>query len=404
MSIPRCLLGTLCLVAFAVAFVMLPARETHAENGGLPGFLQNLFGGFSSRPERSVPSEPPLRARSHKQQPRKKSDDYLSSTATRAPGAPGGAPIKPKAFVTVMGDSLGLLVGQGLASALSDRPEMSVSNLARDLSGLTRDDYFDWPEAARRVASGTSKTNVVVILLGINDLQPLRSADGALDPLSESWRAAYGARVQAMVTPLVAAHIPVLWVGLPPMLDEKFNAQAIALNEIFRERSQEAGAKYIDIWDAFADSEGKFTYFGADAEGQNAKLRTGANGVYFTKAGSRKIGQLLAGEIRHFVEKPASSDEIATLPPDIEEEADSINEQIRRETAAEASNPAGAPAFAVRRAGPILSLGARPISPQGQLISLDGANIPVAREPLPEGQFSSSRGGRSDDFRWPRPN
>ncbi len=206
----------------------------------------------------------------------------------------------------MIGDSLAYRVSQGLSSALADRPDIAVSNLARDLSGLTRDDYFDWPAASRKLADGTQKTDAAVILLGINDIQPMRAQGGTLEPLGDAWRAAYGARVEAMVAPLLAKHIPVFWVSLPPMHDDKFDAQAIALNEIFREHAEKAGAKYIDIWDAFADADGKFTYFGADSEGQNAKLRTGADGVYFTQAGSRKVGQMLATEIRRVVEKPAN--------------------------------------------------------------------------------------------------
>ena len=399
-------ISTWVLVAAIVGLTAaLFAPASRAQNGGgLPGFFQNLFGGFSAKPPAPRQVETPLRSRSHK--PHKRADDFLATTSTRAPGTPGGAPVTPTIFVSVMGDSLGLLTGQGLSAALANRPDISVSNLARDLSGLTRDDYFDWPKAAQRAASGNPRPDAVVVLLGINDVQPLKQNGETYDALSDKWREAYANRVDAMMTALRAAQIPVLWVGLPPMRDDRFNGQVTALNEIYRERADKMGAKYIDIWDAFADAEGKFAFFGADADGQNAKLRTGANGIYFTKAGARKIGELLATEIRRLVGKPATPGEIAALPPDLEQQADTINEQIRREMGVEgpSSNSPGPDAL---RPGRILSLGNHPSSPNGELIlpiSRSDSGSSDAERILQLGQLPPLRAGRADDFRWPRLN
>ena len=61
------------------------------------------------------------------------------------------------------------------------------------------------------------------------------------------------------VAPFQAAHIPVAWVGLPPMRTDRFNADIVELNELFKENAEKAGAKFIDIWDAFADQNGSST-------------------------------------------------------------------------------------------------------------------------------------------------
>jgi uncharacterized protein len=377
--------------AIAACCMLLTVPDSLAQNtGGLPGFLQHLFGGFN-RPQAPqtlspapAPRAPPRKA------PRKRSEDFVPASTTRPF-------VEPKAFLSVLGDSLGLLTGQGLSAAFADRPEISISSRGSDNSGLTRDDYFDWPKEARGIAAQTPKPNVVVIQLGINDPQPMRVGGETLDTLSDKWKAAYGARVESMVAPFREAQIPGLWVGLPPMRDEKFNAQALALNEIFRSHAGASGAKYIDIWDAFADSDGRYAAFGPDVDGQNAKLRAGANGVNFTKAGARKVAQFLEADIRRIVDKAAPPGEIAALPPDIEQEADSINQQIRREMGVEGAAPgiAAPPPLA----GPILSLSARPVSAHGALIEPASApRIFAAGEP------SAPRPGRADDFPWPRPN
>jgi len=346
----------------------------------------------------------PLRIRAHK--PRKKEQDFVSTTATRQPGSPGGGPVEPTFFVSVLGDSLALLAAQGLAEAFADRPEISITDAARDLSGLTRDDYYDWPKVARDLVTGKQKIDVAVVMIGINDLQPLREGAITLDPLSDKWRAVYALRVENLVAPFREARIPVLWVGLPSMRDDRFNAQAVALNEIYRDRVEKAGGKYVDIWDAFVDQSGQYAAFGPDVDGQYTKLRSGPTGIYFTKAGARKLAQFLESDIRRAFDKTKPQGDITVLPPDIEQEADDINAEIRREMGVDKLQ-AGSPASVSKpAAGPILSLTARTTSAHGALIEALGAataGLGVQGRAMRSGQPAEPQPGRADDFTWPHP-
>jgi hypothetical protein len=391
-------LGRAAIMALCCWVLAAPVSRAQ-DSGGLPGFLQHLFG-ISPKPEAAPQSTVPLRARAHK--PRR---DFVSTTATRAPGSPGGEPVHPTFFVSVLGDSLGILAAQGLNDAFADKPEISITNAARDLSGLTRDDYYDWPKTARDLAAGNSKIDVVVIMIGINDLQPLKAGADTLDPLGDKWRAAYAQRVESFVAPFHGAHIPILWVGLPPMREERFNGQTIALNEIYREYAEKAGAKYVDVWDAFADQSGQYAAFGPDVDGQNVKLRAGPNGIYFTKAGARKLAQFLESEIRHAFDKSKRQGDIASLPPDIEQEADDVNAQIRREMGVDKPGAFDAAPPAKPQAGPILPLTARPVSIRGAMVETFGAAPLAAGEQvraLHVGRAPEPPTGRADDFSWPR--
>ena len=324
--------------------------------------------------------------------------------ATREPGSPGGGPVQPTFFVSVLGDSLAILASQGLNDAFADKPEISISDAARDLSGLTRDDYYDWPKAAHDLAAGKQKIDVVVVMIGINDLQPLKDGTDMLDPLSDRWRAVYGQRVENLVAPFRDAQVPVLWVGLPSMRDERFNAQVIALNEIFLDHVEKAGGKFVDIWDAFADQNGQYDAFGPDVDGQSTKLRSGPNGIYFTKAGSRKLAQFLETDIRRVFDKTKPQGDIAALPPDIEQEADDINAEIRREMGVDKPH-AGNPVPSLKpAAGPILSLTARTTSAHGALIEAFGAatsGLSVQARAMRSGEPAEPQPGRGDDFTWP---
>jgi len=390
------LLARVIVLTLCCSIAIIP--YSHAQNtGGFPGFLQNLFG-FKPQPQQAPPANQPLKARAH---PRKK-QDFVSTAVTRKSGSAAGAPARPIFFVSVLGDSLGMLAAQGLSAAFSDKPEISIADVARDLSGLTRDDYYDWPKAAHDLAVGKQKIDVAVVMVGINDLQPLKEDGETLDTLSDKWRAVYAQRVEKLVSAFHEAHIPVLWVGLPPTSDDRFNAQAIALNEIFREHVEKAGGKYVDIWDAFADQNGQFAAFGPDIDGQNTKLRSGPNGIYFTEAGSRKLAHFLESDIRRAFDRTRPQTDIAALPPDIEQQADDINAEIRREMGAEIS-PGNSLILAPRpAAGPILSLTARPTAANGRLVgTLGGLGVDTWQD---EGALGSPepRPGRADDFNWPR--
>ena len=386
------------IAAIAVFCVALGGPAVRAEDGGLGGFLSHLFGGPAAKP--------PEAPAAHR--PRKKVRDFVPATTTREPGTPGRAPVQPTFFIDVFGDSLGLLAEDGLTQAFADKPEISIANKSREASGLVRDDYYDWPKAARDLATAKDRVDFVVVMMGINDLQPMRDGADTLDPLSDRWRALYAQRVEAVVASFQAAHIPVAWVGLPPMRTDRINAGVVKLNEIYRERAEKAGAKYIDIWDAFADQSGQYDAYGPNVDGQNVKLR-GADGILFTKAGSRKVAHFLEAEIMRVFDKNRPQNESATLPPDIEQAAGDINAQIRREMGAPEEPAApGSPAPLEPPkplAGPILSLTARPISPGGALAAREAAPAvepaAVARV-LRLGEPVDPRTGRADDFSWPR--
>lgn len=334
--------------------------------------------------------------------------DYMPAETTRTPGAiGGGTPIAPTFFINVLGDSLAVFTADGLVQAFADKPEIAVVSRAREASGLVRDDYYDWPKTAGELAAAKDKLDFVVIILGVNDLQALKDGADLLDTLSDKWREIYGQRIARMVAPFKLAHIPVAWVGLPPMRNDRVNADAVKLNELYKEKAEQAGARYIDIWDAFADADGQYDAYGPDIDGQNVKLRS-ADGIHFTKAGARKVAQFLETDIRRAIDAAKPQTDIANLPPDIEQAAIDINAQIRREMGVPApAAGAGAPAPIEPEkplAGPILPLTARPLSPGGTLATRQSpVRIGAAVERvLAQGGAIEPKPGRADDFAWPR--
>jgi uncharacterized protein len=95
--------------------------------------------------------------------------------------------------------------------------------------------------------------------------------------------------VRALANAVTSRNIPLVWVGQVPFKSSSMTADMLALNDIFRETTdnEKAGSAYVDVWEGFVDETGKFIERGPDVNGQNVSLRTGQ--VNVTKAGYRKI-------------------------------------------------------------------------------------------------------------------
>lgn len=118
-----------------------------------------------------------------------------------------------------------------------------------------------------------------------------------------------------------------------------------------------------------------------------------------TKAGARKLAQYLEPEVRRAIDKGKPQNDISALPPDIEQQADDINAEIRREMGVDKSlDPLSPPKL---EAGPILSLTARPKAANAALVDALSADRVDAERRL--GLPVQPRPGRADDFSWPPP-
>jgi len=330
---------------------------------------------------------------------RKPDKDFMPAETTR-PRDVAHAAVPATFFVDVIGDTMALQTAQGLSEAFANQPEIAVSNKGRDSSGLVRDDYYDWLKAARDLVGESGRIDYVVVQLGINDLQPLKDGATSVDALSDRWREIYAQRIRALADIFRQAHVPVLWLGLPPMRNAAFNAQIAKLNEMYKENAEAAGAKYVDIWDAFADENGAYSSFGPDIAGQSARLRT-TDDIHYTKAGARKAAQFLEGDIKRAYEGAKPTNDFANLPPDIEQAANDINSLIRREMGVAPGAGSGLSMESDKPlAGPVLSLTARPLAHEGALSTR--ADLALATGALVTGLEPGSKIGRADDFAWPQ--
>jgi hypothetical protein len=70
------------------------------------------------------------------------------------------------------------------------------------------------------------------------------------------------------------------------------------------------GAEFLDIYEKFADEEGKYTSFGPDLNGQRVRMRKD-DGIHFSAAGAAKLAFYVSQSIKLFYRGGGVSIEIA---------------------------------------------------------------------------------------------
>lgn len=215
---------------------------------------------------------------------------------------------------------------------------------------------------------------------------PERNARGSLHEFREErWVELYAKKIDEMIAVVKSKGVPVLWVGLPALRGPKGTSDMLFLSSLYRDAAGRAGITYVDVWDGFVDESGRFMQSGPDFEGQIRRLRT-PDGVFFTKAGARKLAHYTDREIRRVL---ASRTPLA-LP--IDPATPDLSDMP--------SGPAPRPL-----AGPVLPLVASSIRSDELLGGTGTRPAPIdalAARTLVKGEALAAIAGRADDAAWPR--
>jgi len=286
--------------------------------------------------------------------------------------------------VMVIGDFMGSALADGLEIAFAPDAGIVIDTRTDGSSGLVRTDHLDWPQTLTTYI-GEVKPTLIVIMLGANDRQQM-SIDGKKEKFqTEAWNAEYEKRIAQIIEIASQNKTPFLWVGLPAFSSPSLSADAATLNNFYRAKSEMAGGEFIDIWDGFADENGKFIASGSDINGQPVRLR-GSDGLSFTKSGKRKLAFYVEKSIRKLI-GVGGVPAISQLNP-----------------AGTLDSTATAPTVTNVVAVPPISLIDPELDGSSQL--LDKASVPkpsgiTPRDKLIEkGETIDAPAGRVDDFKW----
>jgi hypothetical protein len=185
--------------------------------------------------------------------------------------------------VLVTGDSQAEFIGQLLTD---DLPEdlFDVEVVARNATGLTNPEFFNWEINAQQEIAAR-RPDAVVIVMGGNDGFNVLGQDGQLyGPQDPEWQTEYARRAAVVLRELSSnGERPVYWVPPPTARDPEYNRIYATQNAAVKQAAAAVpGARYVDIFNTIND--GRYSDE-LRIDGERVLARQ-SDGVHFTREGA----------------------------------------------------------------------------------------------------------------------
>jgi hypothetical protein len=229
----------------------------------------------------------------------------MGSEASPGPVAAADEPTEKVYRILVVGDGLAGGLGAGLTRMTDGDPNFEIINRFNESSGLSRPEVYDWPNAISKILLDRP-VDAIVVLVGVNDRQDIRSGNFRYPFRSPDWVKGYESNIGRLLAVAKASSAQVFWVSIPPMANPVFDSDMRYLGDIQAKRVTAGGATYVDVRTAFLDAAGQYVDKGLDETGTERKLRS-RDGVNFFKQGNNRFGQLVLAEIKKLMASPESS-------------------------------------------------------------------------------------------------
>ncbi|MGR9177430.1 SGNH/GDSL hydrolase family protein [Rhizobium leguminosarum] len=285
--------ASLCLGALAPAHVAEAQEQRYQRRSILDFFLGRRY--LDDAPQAPDVQQPRRQQRKRPPPPKAVVNTRTAPPLRTVEEEPAVQKLGDARTILIVGDFLASGLGDGLTAAFETSPGVVVEARGNVSSGLVRDDYYDWPEQLPKMIDEL-KPAMVVVMIGANDRQQMVTNTAKEKFRTDGWFTEYRRRVLSFGKEVTGRKIPLLWVGLPAFESDSMTADAVQMNQLYRNQVESIGGEFVDIWDGFVDENGNFIVTGSDVNGQQVRLRT-SDGINLTQAGRRKLA--------FYVEKPA---------------------------------------------------------------------------------------------------
>ncbi|HEU5081716.1 MAG TPA: DUF459 domain-containing protein [Acidimicrobiales bacterium] len=193
------------------------------------------------------------------------------------------------------GDSMARSFGIALQRVAGTTGIITPTIDHRVVSGLSRPDYFNWPQHLAEDVVATDP-EVMVLLFGANDAQSLRLDDGTICRRFERcWIEEYRRRVAGTMDLLrdPDGDRIVVWLGQPIMGPASGVDHVDLLNAIYEAQAEERPwVRYVDTWSWFVQPDGSYSAFLPAADGSEHRVRE-PDDVHLTAAGGERLSWAL---------------------------------------------------------------------------------------------------------------
>jgi hypothetical protein len=207
--------------------------------------------------------------------------------------------IAPLTLWTI-GDSTAQALGRLLEANFDGNPSVSTRTIHQNSTGLSRQDFYDWP-AALPALLADGAPDAVVVSLGDNDAQALQpqGSSSFVDVGSPQWIEEYSRRLAAFVDQLTAAGARVYVVGQPVMREPGFDGRISVVDSAYRAlAAANPDITYIDSRALLGDDAGGYTDT-LPGPGGPVSVRN-SDGIHLSLEGARwmarVVGRMVAAD------------------------------------------------------------------------------------------------------------
>nr|WP_183228683.1 SGNH family hydrolase [Bartonella callosciuri] len=198
--------------------------------------------------------------------------------------------------ILVLGDFVASAVADALKTLFIDNVDIIIIKNTMPASGLVRTDYYSWKDNISALIE-RNKADIIVILMGANDNQPITSSQNILSTSQPEWISIYKKRITEIAERLHNSGKSWIWMGQPIFKNSDLTQKVKIFNELYKDITEAKGGYFIDIWNGFIDKQGEFSFSGYDTNGKVVRLRTD-DGINFTSEGKKKLASYLEKKLK----------------------------------------------------------------------------------------------------------
>jgi len=203
--------------------------------------------------------------------------------------------------IWVGGDSQMQVLGQDLVDKMRRTGVMKSTLDYRISTGLSRPDYFNWPQHLKSLMNDV-QPDVVVVMFGANDGQDVEYPMGSGKVLkfgTAGWLKLYRQRVgDAMDIVLRDGQTRVYWIGQPITGLSDFNPRLQAMNKVYeQEAAKRQNIVFIPLWDLFKNSSGQYSDYLKGDSGKLELMRQ-SDKIHLSLSGGDRAGDAVLDRIK----------------------------------------------------------------------------------------------------------